>query len=136
MPPFPPGSFNSPFGAPQVIDLSDWGGTFTLDHGAWYVCCDGGTEVVLLIFPWQPEAFANPARAPGTGLIYENPPPTTPFPPPAPWTVCVPPSQVPQIQPHECILVQPGMTGLVLADGQNVLVVGSGSATIIQAFSV
>ena len=134
MPPFAPGSFNSPFGAPQVIDLSEWPGAFTLEHGAWVVCCDASTSVVFLIFPWQPEAFANPCRAPGTGLIFENPPPTTPFPPPAPWSVCTPPQ--PMLQPHECVLVQPGMSGLVLADGQNVLIVGTGVATVIQAFSV
>jgi hypothetical protein len=32
--------------------------------------------------------------------------------------------------------VQPGCSGLVLADGQNVLITGSGTATVIQAFSV
>jgi hypothetical protein len=135
MPPFAPGSFNSPFGAPQIVDVDCGGiGCYALPHGAWYVNCDGGTWVVFLIVPWQPDAFANPCRAPGTGLIFEPFPVTDPRPPPD-WLPCPPPPPVPS-QPDEWVLVQPGCSGLVLADGENVLITGSGTATIIQAFSV
>jgi hypothetical protein len=45
---------------------------------------------------------------------------------------------VPQNVPSNEIrtLLPPGSTGPVLADGQNVLLVGCGNATLVQAFSV
>jgi hypothetical protein len=33
-------------------------------------------------------------------------------------------------------MIQPNSSGTVIADGQNVQIIGSGCATIIQAFSV
>lgn len=133
-PPFAPGTWGSPFSAPLVVDLDETCGCWTFPKGAWVVNCEGGNWVVFLIVPWQPAAFANPCRAPGTGLIFEPLPVTDPTPPPA-WLPCPPPPPCPP-QPEEWILVQPCSSGLVLADGENVLLVGSGEATIIQAFSV
>jgi hypothetical protein len=111
-----------------------------LPKGAWYVTA-GPNQVVL----YQPTVtWSNISQAPGSGL-----PPGMPDPTPSPgwaWSNTLLPWRA-GIQPPNfygwfpgtgkvSTLVWPGATGIVLADGQNVAILGGGCSTIMQAYSV
>jgi|SRR5580692_1024533 hypothetical protein len=157
-PPGPPGASLSPFGLPRQVCVGSNG--FVIPKGAWIV--QPGANSVVMYFP----TFTpfNPARTPGTGLLTAPPqrcgcppkqwrkfndsveafrayqratgdasPPIYPFAGRRPpnwfgWKIVPAPSST---------LVPPGGSGLVIADGQNVVICGGGgTATITQAYSV
>jgi hypothetical protein len=132
-PPGPPGAWGSPYGAPQIIDLSEkppwpwpqlrWGpepaGFFMPPKGCWIIQCGPGNSVVLF---YRIPHDDDDGWAPQWGTLPPIPPP--PGPPgnePPPW--------------QSETLVDSGKTGTVFADGQNLVIEGFGTATIIQVFS-
>lgn len=157
-PPGPPGASLSPFGKPRQINVGCCPNGFVIPRGAWIVAT--GSNQVVMFFP--PVVNSNPARTPGTGILPGTVPPTKCGCPPNPqpqWAkfndrvdwfrsqgrsgprpgtqppnffgwkyVCAPCST---LVPSGCLTGQ-----LVLADGQNVVITGSGFATITQAYSV
>lgn len=153
-PPGPPGASLSPFGKPRQVNVGCNG--FVIPKGAWIVAT-GGNQVVMF-FP--PVVNSNPARTAGTGILPGTVPPSCGCPPnPQPqwpkfndrvdWYRSQgrsgprPGSQPPNFFGWKyvnapCVtLVPPGASGtLVIADGQNVVITGSGCATITQAYSV
>ena len=149
-PPGPPGASLSPFGLPRQVNIPSYG--FVIPKGAWIVST-GANQVVMFFPPVVPN---NPARSPGTGLLPGQIPPgctPQPCPPPNVWrpqfqkfndTPLQPPGRRPPnwfgwrfVCAPFSTLVPAGSTGqLVIADGQNIVITGSGSATITQAYSV
>lgn len=148
-PPGPPGASLSPFGKPRQVCVSCNG--FVIPTGAWVV--NPGANRVVMYYPSV--STANPARSLGTGLLPGSIPPTSPpcGCPPNEWrptfrkfndTPLQPPGRRPpnwfgwQFVSAPCsTLLHPGQSGLVVADGQNVVIVGGGGwAQITQAYSV
>ena len=149
-PPGPPGASLSPFGKPRQVGIPSFG--FVIPKGAWIVST-GANQVVMFFPPVIPN---NPARTPGTGLLPGQIPPGCAPPPCSPPNVWRPrfkkfddtPLQPPGRRPPNWFgwrfvcapfstLVPAGSTGqLVIADGQNIVITGSGFATITQAYSV
>ena len=143
-PPGPPGAALSPFGPPSQVNVGANVNGFVIPKGAWIVSTS--SNQVVMYFP--PVIPYNPARSPGTGILpgasprrsshwrppfqkFNDTPTQPPGRRPPNWYgwryVCAPFST----------LVAPGSTGqLVIADGQNVVITGSGFATITQAYSV
>jgi hypothetical protein len=120
-----------------------------IPKGAWIVAT--GSNRVVMFYP--PVVNVNPARTPGTGLlpgtIPATPPPCGCPPGPPPFrkfndTIPIrPPGRRPPnwfgwkfVPAPSSTLVPSGASGLVIADGQNVVITGSGCATITQAYSV
>jgi hypothetical protein len=159
-PPGPPGASLSPFGAPRTITVGSCG--YVLPKGAWIV--NTGTTYVVMFYPsWQTAQYTQPRHQMGTGRLpgqqqwwqgssqkrlthdqylecwrawqrstNQTNPPIRPTPGRVPpnfsgWNFTNAPCST---------LLPSGQSGLVLADGQNVVVMGTGSATITQAFSV
>jgi hypothetical protein len=150
-PPGPPGASLSPFGLPRQINVGCFAHGFVIPKGAWIVSTS--SNQVVMFFP--PVVHANPARSPGTGLLPGSMPQTRPkcSCPPTPWpppfrkfndTPLQPPGRRPPnwfgwrfVKAPFSTLVPPVTTGqLVIADGQNVVITGSGFAAITQAYSV
>ena len=161
-PPGPPGASLSPFGQPRQINVGCFCNGFVIPTGAWVVAT--GSNRVVMYYP--PVIPSNPARTPGTGLVGGAVPPTScppkgppPFrrfddvlegfrawqrktgdagPPIYPFAGRRPPNWFGwQFVPApSSTLVPSGASGLVIADGQNVVITGSGCATITQAYSV
>jgi hypothetical protein len=155
-PPGPPGASLSPFGTPRGICVGNHG--FVIPKGAWIVST--GSNSVIMYFP--PVVNFNPARTPGTGILPGSrsaPPPNCGCPPTPPRTWPKFNDQVDWYRAHGrtgprpghrppnwfgwqfvpapmAVLLAPGASGLVVADGQNVVIQGGGQATITQAFSV
>ena len=147
-PPGPPGASLSPFGKPRQVAVPNFG--FVIPKGAWIVST--GSNQVVMFFP--PVVPHNPARTPGTGYLPGQSPQTRRCPPTNEWrppfrkfndTPLQPPGRRPPnwfgwrfVCAPFSTLVPPGcLTGqLVVADGQNVVITGSGFATITQAYSV
>jgi hypothetical protein len=149
-PPGPPGAALSPFGQPRDICVPSGG--CVLPKGAWIVRT-GGNRVVMY-FP--PVVHVNPARSPGTGLLpgQKTPPPNPCKPTFHKYNDVVtwfrsqgrigpsPGRRPPNWYGWKCVpapcatLVPPGAAGLVIADGQNVVLQGGGWANITQAYSV
>jgi hypothetical protein len=148
-PPGPPGAYLSPFGQPRQVKIC--GNGFVIPKGAWIVAT--GSNRVVMFYP--PVFNVNPARTPGTGLLPGSMPQTCPPPcgcPPSgppPFqkfndTIPIrPPGRRPPnwfgwkfVPAPSSTLVPSGASGLVIADGQNVVITGSGCATITQAYSV
>jgi hypothetical protein len=146
-PPGPPGASLSPFGQPRQVKVC--GNGFVIPKGAWIVAT--GSNRVVMFYP--PVVNVNPARTPGTGLLPGTIPPTPPpcgcQPGPPPFrkfndTIPIrPPGRRPPnwfgwkfVPAPSSTLVPSGASGLVIADGQNVVITGSGCATITQAYSV
>jgi hypothetical protein len=154
-PPGPPGASLSPFGTPRDICVPSCG--YVLPKGAWIVTT-GGNRVVMFR---PPVIHVNPARVPGTGVLPGQPtrqsPCGCPPKPPLSWPKFN--DQVEWYRAHGRIAPRPGTRppnffgwqtvpapsttlipsgsgGLVLADGQNVVLVGGGWANITQAYSV
>jgi len=156
-PPGPPGASLSPFGMPRQINVGQHCNGFVIPKGAWIVST--GANRVVMFYP--PVVPYNPARTPGSGLLSSPPPPASPqcgCPPSPPgfrkfndemdWfrahgRIGPPPGRRPPnwfgwkfVNAPCSTLLQSGQSGLVLADGQNVVIAGSGCATITQAYSV
>ena len=161
-PPGPPGASLSPFGKPRSISVGSCPNGFVIPTGAWIVACSSNR--VIMFYP--PVSTANPARPPGTGLLPGAKPPPCPAtvyrptfakhdaaleayrawqrttgntdPPLRQFAGRRPPNWFGWnfINAPSSILVQPCQSGLVIADGQNVIISGSGFATITQAYSV
>lgn len=147
-PPGPPGASLSPFGKPRQICVGCNG--FVIPKGAWVV--QTGSNRVVMFFP--PVVPYNPARTPGTGLLPGSIPPARPPcgcpPEPGPPrfrkfndTPLRPPGRRPPnwfgwrlVCAPSSTLVPSCSAGLVVADGQNVVIAGGGFATITQAYSV
>jgi hypothetical protein len=150
-PPGPPGASLSPFGQPRQICVGSIG--FVIPKGAWIV--NTTSNQVVMYYP--PVVNFNPARVPGTGVLPGQQAPQKCGCPPKPWPKFN--DQVDWYREHGRIgprpgsrppnwfgwtfvsapfstLIPTGGSGLVLADGQNVVITGSGSATITQAYSV
>lgn len=157
-PPGPPGASLSPFGKPRPVSIGSHG--YVIPKGAWIVSTTANQ--VVMFFPPVVDNF-NPPRSPGTGLLPGSIPPGSRCgcpPTPPPWTWPKFDDQVEWYRDHGrngpnpgrrppnwygwkfvpapfSTLVPPGSTGaLVIADGQNVVITGVGSATITQAYSV
>ena len=146
-PPGPPGASLSPFGKPRQVNVGRCPHGFVIPQGAWVVAT--GTNSVIMFRP--PVSNSNPARSLGTGLLPGSIPPTGP-PPPNVYRPCFrkfadtpirPPGRRPPnwfgwkfVDAPGSTLLAPGQSGLVIADGQNVIIAGSGCATITQAYSV
>lgn len=155
-PPGPPGASLSPFGLPRQINVACHPCGFVIPKGAWVVAT--GSNRVVMHYP--PVHNYNPARTPGTGLLSQPAsncgclPPTynqmvecfrawqrktgDAGPPLRPLAGRRPPNWFGwQFVPApSSTLVPPCASGLVVADGQNVVIAGSGCATITQAYSV
>jgi hypothetical protein len=145
-PPGPPGASLSPFGQPRKVDVSRHCNGFVIPPGAWVV--DPGCNRVVMFRP--PVSTANPARSPGTGLLPGSIPPPLPkcgyFPPFKKFADTQPTRRPGRRPPNwygwvfvnapSSTLLAPGQSGLVIADGQNVVITGGGCATLTQAFSV
>jgi hypothetical protein len=154
-PPGPPGASLSPFGRPRQVKVC--GNGFVIPKGAWIVAT--GSNRVVMFYP--PVVHVNPARTPGTGLLSDRPAPPPPCgcPPEPRWEWPKFNDQVEWYRAHGRIgprpgarppnffgwafvpapsstLLAPGQSGLVIADGQNVVITGGGCATITQAYSV
>ena len=156
-PPGPPGASLSPFGQPRQVAVC--GNGFVIPKGAWIVAT-AGNRVVMFYPPLGPPH--NPVRTPGTSLLPGSIPPTKCCCLPLTYNETVecfrawqrktgntdPPLRpIPGHRPPNWFgwrfasapsstLVPPGASGLVVADGQNVVITGSGCATITQAYSV
>ena len=145
-PPGPPGASLSPFGQPRQVAVPSYG--YVIPKGAWIVST--GANQVVMFFP--PVELHNPARTPGTGLLPGQTSPSA-CPPPNVWspqfkkfddTPLQPPGRRPPnwfgwrfVPAPFSTLVPAGSTGqLVIADGQNIVITGSGFAQITQAYSV
>ena len=152
-PPGPPGASLSPFGKPRQINVSCFCNGFVIPTGAWVVAT-GGNRVVMY---YPPVTTYNPARTPGTGKLPGSIPPPPCGRPQPQWRkfndqvewfrahgrIGPPPGRRPPnwfgwkfVPAPSSTLVPPGASGLVIADGQNVVIVGGGCATITQAYSV
>ena len=160
-PPGPPGASLSPFGKPRQVNVGKHCNGFVIPTGAWIVAT--GANRVVMFYP-PVERF--PAqRSLGTGLLPGSIPPVRPkcncgrcAPKPpiqfhkyndvveawrAHGRIGPPPGRRPPnwfgwkfVNAPCATLLQPGQSGLVVADGQNVVIGGSGFATITQAYSV
>jgi hypothetical protein len=154
-PPGPPGASLSPFGLPRQIDVGQYSNGFVIPQGAWIVSTT--SNQVVMFFP--PVIPTNPARVPGTGLLPGSvqqtsrcgcPPPSWPkFNDQVEWfrsqgRIGPTPGHRPPnwfgwqfVNAPFSTLVPSGCAGqLVLADGQNVVITGTGFAAITQAYSV
>jgi hypothetical protein len=142
-PPGPPGASLSPFGQPRQVKVC--GNGFVIPKGAWIVAT--GSNRVVMFYP--PVVNSNPARTPGTGLLPGSTPRAAPCGCTPPFrkfndTIPIrPPGRRPPnwfgwtfVPAPSSTLVPSGASGLVIADGQNVVITGSGCATITQAYSV
>lgn len=163
-PPGPPGASLSPFARPRQINVGQHCNGFVIPKGAWVVRT-GANRVVMFMPPVRtdnPARSPGTGLLPGQ----PPPPPAPPRPPLRQqfvrhndyleawraWQRCVGRTD-PPIRPRpgrrppnwfgwsfrdapSLTLVQPNSGGTVLADGQNVVIGGSGCATIIQAFNV
>lgn len=136
-PPKRPGSWGSPFGPPTEIDLSHHPdprarageGIYVLPKSGWYIQCGTGNRVQLIYTLDEDEHGEHPEpwKIPGSGVLAMRPPEWGHLPyPPRPGDNSV----------KSMELIAPGKAGSVFADGQNVTIEGSGTATIIQVFSV
>jgi hypothetical protein len=165
-PPRWPGYWGSPFGPPELLDLSVCG-SIVLPKGGWMVTTGATNQVMLNVLM----AWAEETVSPGTGI-----PPGAPVPPPhqcqglgctccaeyappaysgytppvlpgfpyysakvpaAPVAYAInppfgPPGYVSPYTGYSTVLVGPCNTGVVFSDGQNVVVVGTGTANAIQ----
>src|SRR5580692_7801891 len=160
-PPGPPGASLSPFGQPRQVCVGSNG--FVIPKGAWIVQC--GSNSVTMFFPPvvnsnpartpgtgmlsappSPQCGCPPPPGPRWRKFNDSVeafrawqretgdagPPLYPFAGRRPpiwfgWSFVPAPSTT---------LIPSGASGLVAADGQNVVITGSGSATITQAYSV
>lgn len=159
-PPSTPGARLSPFGWPRSVNVGNC--PFILRKGAWIVSC--GSNSVQYSIPQV--GWGNPANTPGTGYLPGQVPPPPPagscvpawqrwddwleawrawqrqtginWGPMQPQAGRQPPNWFGWFPaPGQVFtLVPPGASGTVLADGQNVRIVGSGCATITEVFSV
>lgn len=158
-PPGPPGASLSPFGKPRCIDMSCHPCGCILPKGAWVVHT-GSNQVVMFVTSWRKALDHQPQRQMGTGFLPGSPPnpgPTRPTHDQAleawrAWQrqtgrnegpIWPPPGRVPPnwdgwmyINAPSRTLVPPNSAGLVVADGENVVLTGGGGAIIIEAFSV
>ena len=155
-PPGSPGASLSPFGQPRQVKVC--GNGFVIPKGAWIVAT-ASNRVVMFYPPVQP----TPAKTPGTEMLPGSVQPQCPCapkwrrfndvvecfrawqratgntdPPIRPLAGRRPPNWFGwQFVPAPMsTLVPSGASGLVIADGQNVVITGSGCATITQAYSV
>jgi hypothetical protein len=155
-PPGSPGAALSPFGRPRQVCVDCNG--FVIPEGAWVVAT-GSNRVVMFYPPVTP----SPARTPGTGLLSGSIPPPCgcpprwrkfndsleafrarqratgdSFPPLYPFAGRRPPNWFGWkfVNAPSSTLIPPCASGLVVADGQNVVITGSGFAQITQAYSV
>lgn len=160
-PPGPPGSSLSPFGKPRTIDLACFTQGFVLPKGAWIAHTGSGNQVVMFVPSWRKALYHQPQRQMGTGFLPGSPPPPGPTPPTydqrleawRAWqrktgnnwgpTPPGPPGRTPPnwggwtfVNAPSRVMVRPCSGGLVVADGQNVVLTGAGCATLIEAFSV
>jgi hypothetical protein len=161
-PPGPPGASLSPFGKPRRIDVGCHCNGFVIPKGAWVVATSSNR--VVMFYP--PVERFPAQRTLGTGLLPGSIPPTKPCgcgprrfakydtelecwrawqrktgntdPPLRPLAGHRPPNWFGwRFVDAPCsTLVPSAASGLVIADGQNVVITGSGCATITQAYSV
>jgi hypothetical protein len=163
-PPGPPGASLSPFGLPRQVNVGCNG--FVIPKGAWIVQCGSncvkmffppvtfsnpartpGTGMLPGSIPPQQTCGCPPPCPPKTWRKFndaveafrawqretgQTDPPLRQFAGRRPpnwfgWTFVPAPSST---------LVPSGASGLVVADGQNVVITGSGCATLTQAYSV
>lgn len=157
-PPGPPGASLSPFGRPREINVSCHCHGYIIPKGAWIVNTGGGNRVVMFVPSWRKDLYYQPSRQMGSGLLPGSLPPGPIRPThdqcleawrawqrktgitgevmPKPGRVAPNWDGWRYVPAPSRTLVQPCSGGLVVADGQNVVITGSGSAHIIEAFSV
>jgi hypothetical protein len=163
-PPGPPGAALSPFGAPRTVTPGSCG--CVLPKGAWVVDTGTNSVVMYrpdwrAAQYTQPRHQMGTGNLPGKQQWQASwttcPPTTRPThdqylecwrawqrttgntdPPIRPLPGRVPPNFAGWsfVGAPSSTLLQPGQSGTVLADGQNVVIVGGGTSTITQAFSV
>jgi hypothetical protein len=161
-PPGPPGASLSPFGMPRQVKVGSNG--FVIPKGAWIVAT--GANSVVMYYPpvtsYNPARtpgtgmLSSPPAQPQCGCPPKGPPPFRRYddvlegfrawqrktgdagPPIYPFAGRRPPNWFGWtfVPAPFSTLLQPGQSGLVIADGQNVVITGGGCATITQAYSV
>jgi hypothetical protein len=163
-PPGPPGASLSPFGKPRQINVGCHCNGFVIPTGAWVVAT-GSNCVLMFTPPVIPSNPARSPGTGQVGRAVPPQPPCGCPPSPPTWqryndvveeyrawqrkTGNAGPPVWPQpgrrppnwfgwkfVNAPSATLVRPGSAGLVIADGQNVIIAGSGFATITQAYSV
>lgn len=159
-PPGPPGSSLSPFGKPVTIELSAQCSGTILPKGAWIAHTGPSNQVVMFVTDWRTALYNQPQRQMGTGFLPGSPPNPGPTQPTydqklEAWRAwqrqtgrnfMVPPGPPGRTPPNwdgwqatpapYRIMVRPCSSGLVVADGENVVATGIGGITFIEAFSV
>ena len=163
-PPGPPGDALSPFGRPRDICVNGPNG-FVIPAGAWVVATTSNRVMMFRpqVTPFNPPRSIGTGILPGQPDI-PSPPPCgcsnvfipkflkfndaverqraftqrTGLPPLRPLAGRRPPNWYGWafVDAPSSTLVQYNSSGLVIADGQNVVIQGSGLATITQAYSV
>jgi hypothetical protein len=162
-PPGPPGAALSPFGRPRQVSI--FGNGFVIPKGAWIVATQSNQVVMFYPPVINSNPARTPGTGQLSQEIPRGPgcPPCGPKPPRfPPWNQALedfrawqretgdtfPPlrSSVGRRPPNwfgwmfvpapQSTLVPPSASGLVVADGQNVVITGSGFAQITQAYSV
>lgn len=156
-PPGPPGASLSPFGKPRHINVACHCNGYVLPKGAWIVHT-GPNQVRMFVPSWRRDLYHQPNKQMGSELLPGSPAVGRQRPTHdqcleawRAWQrktgitgeVMPRPGRVPPNFDHwwfvpapSRTLVQCGSSGLVVADGQNVVITGSGHATIIEAYSV
>lgn len=164
-PPGPPGDSLSPFGRPRQIRVDCHPHGFVIPKGAWVVQT-GANQVIMFRPPVEttnPARTRGTGILPGSTPPSRGTPPPCPLPKQfmryndyvEAWRAWQrkagrtdPPIRpLPGRRPPNwfgwalrdapsATIVRPNSAGTVLADGQNVVIAGSGCATIVQAFSV
>lgn len=154
-PPGVPGASLSPFSKARRVCVGSCG--CIIPPGAWVVSTTSNS--VVMFFP-QTDPWVGVQQTPGTGLVPGTSPPPPPCPPMsyndqvAAWrawrqqTGCTPSQQFPipgrlppnffgwsRVSAPSRTLIGPNSGGLVIADGQNV-VITAGEAYLHQAYSV
>jgi hypothetical protein len=162
-PPGPPGASLSPFGMPRQVKVC--GNGFVIPKGAWIVATASNSVVMFYppVIPSNPARTPGtgllsspPPRTSPCGCPPKGPPPFRRYdavlegfrawqretgdagPPIYPFAGRRPPNWFGWtfVPAPFSTLIPSGASGLVIADGQNVVITGSGCATITQAYSV
>lgn len=158
-PPGPPGASLSPFGKPHRVNVSRACNGYIIPKGAWVVHTEAN-QVMMFVPSWWMALQNQPQKQMGTGFLPGSAPPAgrtrlthdqhlerwrawqratgINWGPIQPTPGEVPPNFAgwSYVRAPGRVLVQANSAGLVVADGENVVITGGGCATIIQAFSV
>lgn len=143
-PPRRPGGFGSPYGRPTEIELADHHhpehghppghGQFVVPKGVWIIKC-GPLNAAWLTYKILVDDDGHVLDGDDSPFNPWNIPRSRAGYPPPDWSRNQPPPP-PSNSVRREELIKPGTTGTIFADGQNVTVDGSGTATVIQVLGV